>query len=48
MNGLLITPIGWDWGLFLLGYTIVWFLFNDFVKRLVVKYYRRVKGIDVL
>jgi len=37
----LITPIGFDWGLFLLGYTIVWFLFNDFVKRLVFMYYKK-------
>ena len=44
----LITPIGWEWGLFMLGYTLVWFVFNDFVKRLVVKYYRRVKGIEVI
>jgi H+-transporting ATPase len=44
----IITPIGWKWGVFLLGYTLVWFLFNDFVKRIVVKYYRKVKGIDVL
>ncbi|EDM23852.1 plasma-membrane proton-efflux P-type ATPase [Caminibacter mediatlanticus] len=44
----LITPIGWKWGLFLLGYTIVWFIFNDFVKRLVVNYYRKVKGVNVI
>ena len=37
----LITPIGWKWGLFLIGYTLVWFLFNDFVKRIVVKYYQK-------
>jgi H+-transporting ATPase len=44
----LITPIGWKWGLFLLAYTIAWFLFNDMVKRAVVKYYRKVKGIEVI
>ncbi|NPA11120.1 MAG: plasma-membrane proton-efflux P-type ATPase [Epsilonproteobacteria bacterium] len=44
----LITPIGWDWGAFMLLYTISWFLFNDFVKRLVVKYYRKVKGVEVI
>ena len=44
----LITPIGWDWGLFLLGYTLTWFVFNDFVKRIVVKYYKKVKGIEVI
>ena len=44
----LMTPIGWKWGLFLLAYTLIWFVFNDFVKRIVVKYYRKVKGIDVI
>lgn len=44
----LITPIGWKWGIFLFFYTVVWFVFNDFVKRAVVKYYRKAKGIDVL
>ncbi len=44
----LITPIGWKWGLFLLAYTLVWFVFNDVVKRAVVKYYRKVKGIEVI
>jgi H+-transporting ATPase len=43
----LITPIGWDWGVFLVAYTLVWFLFNDFVKRLVVGYYKKMK-IDVI
>jgi len=37
----LITPIGWKWGVFLIAYTLVWFLFNDFVKRIVVKYYKK-------
>jgi len=44
----LITPIGWDWGLFLFGYTVTWFVFNDFVKRIVIKYYKKVKGINVI
>ena len=44
----LITPIGWKWGIFLLIYTLVWFVFNDAVKIAVIKYYRKVKGIDVL
>ena len=44
----LIIPIGWNWGLFLVAYTLVWFIFNDFVKRLVVKYYRKVKGVEVI
>ena len=44
----LITPIGWDWGLFLLGYTLAWFVFNDIVKRIVVRYYEKVKGVEVI
>jgi H+-transporting ATPase len=44
----LIIPIGWNWGLFLVAYTLVWFVFNDFVKRLVVKYYRKVRGVEVI
>jgi H+-transporting ATPase len=27
-----MTPIGWTWALFVWGYAIVWFLFNDRVK----------------
>jgi H+-transporting ATPase len=37
----IITPIGWKWGLFLLLYTLIWFLFNDLIKRLVIKYYKQ-------
>ncbi|WP_457564256.1 plasma-membrane proton-efflux P-type ATPase [Caminibacter sp.] len=44
----LMTPIGWKWGIFLLAYTLAWFVFNDIVKRAVVKYYRKVKGVEVI
>jgi len=44
----LITPIGWKWGIFLLVYTLVWFLFNDMVKRAVVQYYQKIKGVNVI
>ena len=44
----LMTPIGWDWALFMWGYALVWFVFNDTVKIAVLRYYRRVKGIDVI
>ncbi len=30
--GLFMAPIGWTWALFVWGYAIVWFLFNDRVK----------------
>jgi len=44
----LITPIGWKWGLFLFVYTVVWFLFNDVVKRAVVKYYQKERGEEII
>jgi H+-transporting ATPase len=30
--GILMTPIGWSWALFVWGYAIAWFLLNDRVK----------------
>ena len=30
--GLFMTPLGWGWALFVWGYALVWFLFNDRVK----------------
>ncbi len=44
----IVTPIGWKWALFIWGYASVWFVFNDMVKVAVLRYYRKVKGIDVL
>ena len=44
----LITPIGWDWAIFMWIYALSWFVFNDFVKILVLKYYRKVKGVEVI
>ena len=44
----LMTPIGWDWALFMWAYALTWFAFNDVVKMAVLKYYRKVKGIDVI
>jgi H+-transporting ATPase len=44
----IMTPIGWEWALFLWGYALSWFVFNDFVKILVIKYYRKTKGIEVI
>ncbi len=41
----LITPIGWEWALSIWLYAMIWFLFNDAVKILVLKHYRkRIKG----
>ena len=35
----LITPIGWEWALFIWGYALVWFIFNDAVKMAILKMY---------
>ncbi|SMC09687.1 plasma-membrane proton-efflux P-type ATPase [Nitratiruptor tergarcus] len=44
----LMMPIGWDWGLFMWAYALTWFVFNDAVKMAVLRYYRRIKGIEVI
>ena len=44
----LMTPMGWDWALFMWAYALSWFVFNDAVKMAVLKYYRKVKGIEVI
>ena len=44
----LMIPIGWDWALFMWAYALSWFVFNDAVKMAVLKYYRKVKGIEVI
>ncbi len=35
----LVTPIGWGWALFVWGYAMIWFVFNDIVKMGVLKMY---------
>jgi len=37
----IITPITWQWTLFIWGYATVWFVFNDMIKMLVLKYYNK-------
>jgi len=44
----LMTQITWQWALFLWGYVIVWFIFNDFVKIGVIKYYEKRYGEEAL
>ncbi len=44
----LMMPIGWDWALFMWAYALSWFVFNDVVKVAVIRYYRKVKGIEVI
>jgi H+-transporting ATPase len=52
--GLFMTPLGWNYALFVWGYALVWFLVNDRVKLLVYRIFgspkadarARVKAID--
>ncbi len=44
----LMTPISWQWALFVWGYVTIWFIFNDAVKMLVIKYYRKRYGKEAL
>jgi len=37
----LMTPIGWKWAAFMWVYALSWFVFNDGVKKLVLRYYRK-------
>lgn len=30
--GFLITPIGWKYALWMWGYALIWFVFNDMIK----------------
>jgi len=32
--GVFMTPLGWGWALFVLGYALAWFVVNDRVKLL--------------
>jgi H+-transporting ATPase len=44
----LMTPINWQWALFLWGYAFSWFVFNDIVKMGVIKYYKKRYGVNVI
>ncbi len=44
----IMTPIGWQWALFLWGYAFTWFVFNDIVKMSVLKYYHNRYNDDVI
>jgi H+-transporting ATPase len=37
--GVLMTPLGWGWALFVWGYALVWFLVNDRVKLLAYRFF---------
>jgi len=44
----LIPRINWQWALFLWGYVTVWFMFNDVVKMVVIKFYKKRYGREVI
>ena len=44
----LMEPIGWEWAIWMWGYAMVWFVFNDAVKMLVLRYYRRKYHEDII
>ena len=44
----LMEPIGWEWGLAMWAYALVWFVFNDVVKMGVLRYYRKKYHEDII
>ena len=44
----LMSAINWQWALFLWGYVISWFVFNDIVKMLVLKFYKKMYKEDII
>ena len=42
--GLFMTPLGWGWALFVWGYAIAWFLFNDRLKLLAYRIFDKSKA----
>ena len=43
----LMEPIGWGWAMAMWLYAGVWFLFNDSVKMLVLRWYRKKQNIKI-
>jgi len=43
----LIYPMGWGWAIFLVIYLFAWFVFNDAVKIMVLRYYRKKGELDI-
>jgi H+-transporting ATPase len=41
--GVFMTPLGWGWALFVWGYALIWFLFNDRMKLLAYRIFDPVK-----
>jgi len=37
----LMEPIGWTWAAIVWGYAFVWFIFNDMIKLMVLRFYKK-------
>ncbi len=37
----LMEPIGWTWAAIVWGYAFVWFIFNDIIKLMVLRFYKK-------
>ncbi len=44
----LMEPIGWEWAMWMWTYALVWFVFNDMVKMIVLRYYRTKYNDDII
>ena len=44
----LMEPIGWEWALAMWVYALIWFVFNDAIKMIVLRYYRKKLGMDII
>jgi H+-transporting ATPase len=42
--GVLMTPLGWGWALFVWGYAVAWFLVNDRLKLLAYRIFDPAKA----
>jgi H+-transporting ATPase len=45
--GVLMTPLGWGWALFVWGYAVAWFLVNDRVKLLAYRIFDAAKSDSI-
>ncbi len=44
----LMQAIGWEWAIWMWGYALIWFVFNDVVKMAVLRYYRKRYHEDII
>jgi H+-transporting ATPase len=46
--GLFMTPLGWGWALFVWGYALAWFLFNDRIKLLAYRIFDPPRAVQAI